>query len=309
MSVASQVSALVSDYEIIIVDSGSNDEEFSDYSAMVGATGLPNLQIYRLNQYVDNDIASWAGVENSLGDYVLVYDPRSESLERLEDALKEIGRGCDVVYLRNTASTDSGLVERLLGTLFRSSFRLFSGIDLTVDATPGRLISKRIVSFLMQQPRPAMRYRVLPSMSGFQKTTLLYAAPRQPDPRRRLAGRIRSAVNLLVSSTIAPLRLVSIGTLLSAGINVLYSCYVVAIAITKSDVQPGWTTLSLQISGMFFLLSLAIFVLVEYLIQMIRWNASGPSYFLTGEATSAILTRRQKLNVESASGGTSGHDA
>jgi hypothetical protein len=97
----------------------------------------------------------------------------------------------------------------------------------------------------------------------------------------------------------APLRIVSILALTGAVLNLLYSVYVVVIAVASGRVQPGWTTLSLQQSGMFFLLSVVVFVLSEYLAHALRWSLEGPPYFIASELTSAILTRRQKLNVDS----------
>jgi len=298
--IARTVAPLVSDYEIIVIDNGSTDNEFADYHSLVGEGGLSNLQIYRLIQRVEEDTAAWAGVENSLGDYVLVFNPRLEDLSRLGEGLQEITRGRDVVYFSNTARPKSTVLEGLFAPLFRWLFRRVTGIDLALDATRGRLISKRVVSYLLQQPRPGMRYRALPSISGFSKTTLTYSRMLPRDPERNFPGRARAAINLLISNSMAPLRMASSAALLGAAVNVLYSLYVVAILLVKHDVAAGWTTLSLQISGMFFLISLVLFVLTEYLIQVIRWNVNGPSYFLASEATSAVLTRRQKLNVERA---------
>jgi hypothetical protein len=109
---------------------------------------------------------------------------------------------------------------------------------------------------------------------------------------------MRRAVRLLLSNSTAPARIASLLSLTGAGLNVLYSIYVVVLAITRSDLQPGWVTLSLQQSGMFFLFSLLTFVLTEYLIDNIRDGRSSASYFVIDEFTSAVLTRRKRLNVE-----------
>ena len=74
----------------------------------------------------------------------------------------------------------------------------------------------------------------------------------------------------------------------------------VLIALLKPDVAPGWVTLSLQQSGMFFLLSAILFVLTEYMIHTMRWNMRGAEYFIDSERTSSVLSRRHKLNVERA---------
>lgn len=107
-------------------------------------------------------------------------------------------------------------------------------------------------------------------------------------------------MRLVVANSMMPIRLVSLATLLGALLNLAYSAYVVLIAIVKRDVAPGWVTLSLQQSGMFFLFSMILFVLTEYMIHTMRWNMRGTEYFIDSERTSAVLSRRQKLNVERA---------
>ncbi|MDL2351334.1 MAG: glycosyl transferase [Pseudomonadota bacterium] len=294
------VAPLVDDYELIVVDNGSSNEEFRDYQPLLGGDGFANIQIYRLLQQVDNDVASIVGIENSLGDYVLVYDPRSENLSQLGAALDKIAEGCEVVFLRNLASTDHGLVQRIAGPVFRWGFQRITRIDLVRDAALGRLMSKRVISYLLDQPNPVAQYRTFPMRAGFVRTTLVYSDPRADKARRTTLERIRSAMRLVVANSMMPIRLVSLATLLGALLNLAYSAYVVLIAIVKRDVAPGWVTLSLQQSGMFFLFSMILFVLTEYMIHTMRWNMRGTEYFIDSERTSAVLSRRQKLNVERA---------
>ena len=49
---------------------------------------------------------------------------------------------------------------------------------------------------------------------------------------------------------------------------------------------------------MFFLISLVLLVLSEYVLEISRKAGSGPVYFVSNEFTSAKLTRKEKLNVE-----------
>jgi hypothetical protein len=87
-------------------------------------------------------------------------------------------------------------------------------------------------------------------------------------------------------------------SLFGAVSNLVYSIYVIAIGLMKSNVAPGWVTLSLQQSGMFFLISLVLLVLGEYILQMARLSNEGPLYHVAQEFTSTVMTRRQKLNIE-----------
>ena len=66
-----RMSSLVSDYELIVVDNASDDESISILKGLTTENGLPNLQVYALTKEVDTDTASWAGLENALGDFVV----------------------------------------------------------------------------------------------------------------------------------------------------------------------------------------------------------------------------------------------
>jgi hypothetical protein len=94
------------------------------------------------------------------------------------------------------------------------------------------------------------------------------------------------------------MRLVTSLSLFGAVANLLYSFYVVASALFRSDIAPGWVSLSLQQSGMFFLISLVLLVLGEYILQMASLSNEGPLYHVGQEFTSAKLTRHHKLNIE-----------
>jgi hypothetical protein len=51
---------------------------------------------------------------------------------------------------------------------------------------------------------------------------------------------------------------------------------------------------------MFFLLSLVLLVLGEYILHMVSLSNEGPLYHVGQEFTSARMSRREKLNVEEA---------
>lgn len=117
---------------------------------------------------------------------------------------------------------------------------------------------------------------------------------------KQLGESIDRGMRLLVSTTRAPMRLVTALSLFGAVANLVYSVYVVAIALLKVDVSPGWVSLSLQQSGMFLLISLVLLVLGEYILNMVSLQNEGPLYHVGQEFTSARMTRCEKLNIEEA---------
>jgi polyisoprenyl-phosphate glycosyltransferase len=294
------IGPLVSDYELIVVDNASDDESVTVLKNLTGENGLPNLQVYALTKEVDSETASWVGLENALGDFVAVIDPLAEDIAFLPQMLDKAVSGADVVFANNAQKPVQGLAYKVAYAAFYVLYKWFNGIDLAKDAPQYRILSKRVVNFILQHPQPAMTYRHLPATGGFSRANLDYDAPPRVASTKHLGNSIDRGVRLLVSTTRAPMRLVTSLSLFGAIANLVYSAYVVAIGFLKDDVAPGWISLSLQQSGMFFLISMVLLVLGEYILNMVSLSNEGPPYYVGQEFTSARVTRREKLNIEEA---------
>jgi glycosyltransferase involved in cell wall biosynthesis len=292
------IASIVSDYELIVVDNASSDDSISLLKRLTDESGFANLQIYALTKEVDLDTASWVGLESALGDFVAVIDPLADDIGYLPTMLEKAVSGADVVFVCNTERLMQSMLYRFAYRLFHSAYSWFNNIHLAKEAPQYRMLSKKVINFILQHPKPAMSYRHLPATGGFARAYLSYSATPKPQPRKRLGDSVDRGVRMLVSSTRAPMRLVTALSLFGAVVNLLYCGYVVAIAVLKADVAPGWVSLSLQESGMFFLTSLVLLVLGEYILNMASFSNEGPLYHIGQEFTSARMTRLEKLNIE-----------
>jgi hypothetical protein len=266
------------------------------------------LQVYALTKEVDPDTASWVGLENALGDFVAVFDPQSDSIGFLATMLDQAVSGADVVFATNEQKNRQSIIYRACFSAFNLLYKTFNGIHLAKEAPQYRVLSKRVVNFILQHPMPAVTYRHLPATGGFARVNLSYSAPVCSASRKRLGDSINRGVRLLVSTTRGPMRLVTSLSLFGAVANLFYSFYVIAVALLKKDVAAGWVTLSLQQSGMFFLISLVLLVLGEYILHMASLTNEGPLYHVAQEFTSAVMTHRQKLNIEEVATGQPAKD-
>ena len=296
-----QIETLVSDYELIVVDNASDDGSVAILKALTGEKGLPNLQVYALTKEVDADSASWAGLENALGDFVAVIDPGTDNIAFLPEMLDKAVTGADVVFANNRQKPAQSFAYRAAYSVFNTLYKSFNGIHLAKEAPHYRLLSRRVVNFIFQHPQPAVTYRHLPATGGFARVNLEYSAVPKVSRPKQLGESIDRGMRLLVSTTRAPMRLVTSLSLFGAVANLIYSFYVVIIGFLKANVAPGWISLSLQQSGMFFLISLVLLVLGEYILHMASLSNEGPLYHVGQEFTSARMTRREKLNIEDVS--------
>lgn len=288
---------LATDYEIIVVDNGSSDESVAILRTLTSEQGLPNIQVYALTQRVAWETAAWAGAEGALGDFVAVLDPLTDDVAFLGQMLEPAAAGVDVVFATNLRKPSLTAAYRVANAAFNMAFRWFNGVNPT-DAPQYRVLSKKVINFILQHPRPAAIYRLLPVMAGFTRANLTYRHAPTGAPDKKLGQSIDRGMRLLVSNTRIPMRMVTVMSTFGALANLLYSFYVLGVAVLKPDVAPGWVSLSLQQSGMFLLISLVLLVLGEYILHMASLSNEGPPYHVAQEFTSARLDRLDRINVE-----------
>ena len=109
---------------------------------------------------------------------------------------------------------------------------------------------------------------------------------------------VSKAVRLLLTGSSAPLRLSSYLGFGGGIMSVVYAVYVVLVYLFKRDVEPGWTTLSLQLAGMMFLFSLQFLFLSEYLVQILSTSpATGRRQLVARELRGTLSRRSGRLNV------------
>lgn len=296
--IAAVVAPLVRDYELIVIDNASTDDNIGVLKRITGEGGLPNIQVYGLTKEVHIDTACWVGFESALGDFVVAIDPMTDDISFLPGMLENAAKGADVVFANNQIKPKQSFPYRSAYSIFYGLYRVFHGIDLANAAPQYRVLNRRLVNFILQHPQPVMTYRHLPATGGFNKVNLEYSSEPRASHLKSLANSIDRGSRLLVSTTHAPMRLVTTLSLFGAVANLLYSFYVMAIAFLKPDVAEGWVSTSLQQSGMFFLISLVLMVLGEYILNMTTASNEGPLYYVGQEFTSARMVRKEKLNVE-----------
>lgn len=103
------------------------------------------------------------------------------------------------------------------------------------------------------------------------------------------------AIGMMTSSSTAPLRMASTVCSVGAILSLLQSAWAMGVYVLKGDVAPGWTTLSLQMSVMFMLLSIAVGAIAEYVGGLSR--SGRPPYHVLRQRSSSVTSSRERLNV------------
>lgn len=285
-------------FEIVLVDNGSHDDTPGLVRQLLGETKC--LRSLRLSRHMDEETAVMAGLDAAIGDYVVTLHPDFDPPAQLLAMIESCRAGNDVVLGVDSDQRRAGPLYRLLRRGFLVCTRWLIGVDLITGTTGCRALSRHAVNALVRVRRHRRHFALLASDIGLVTAVHPYARISRSGvrPKLSLLHAARTGLSVLVHNSVVPLRLVSVLGLVGSLLSFLYSLYAIVIFLFKEDVRPGWTTTSLQVSGLFFLVFLMLALLAEYLGRVVEESSDRPLYHVREEQSSSLmLTDQARRNV------------
>ena len=281
--------------EVVVIVNGADDSARQSLLDLAGQ--LDHIQIYVMKSRVDYATALLAGIENAIGDWVATIDIELDEPTIVRRLYEVALRDRTEVVLSSAPAPRRTVSDALLSTMFHRVFRAIHGFTLSHEAPTARLLSRAVVNSLLRHDSPLVALETLTATSGHRKS--IVPSTRLSGRRPPLTERVRVRWRTLIGINAVPLRLANLLCGLGALLAMLYSIYVVIIYLVKDDVVPGWTTLSLMLSGMFMMLALVLWLMSEYMLMMLDAGARRPRYDISEEFGGQRRSHRNLLNVES----------
>ncbi|MEI6656444.1 MAG: glycosyltransferase [Verrucomicrobiota bacterium] len=276
-------------FEIVLVDDGSTDGTTAAVQPLLKK--IQRIRYMRLSRSFGRDIAFSAGIESAIGDFVVTLDLRTDPINVIPQMIDLCRKSGGIVHGMAENALPRSLAREWSGSMFRNYCRKHLGVDIKRGVSDLRVMSRQAVNALLQVREQNRYLRVLTLTLGYQHEFFPYSLLSKTGSPRVTTWRaeVATAVDLLAANTRHPLRLVTAVGLLGACLNLLYALYVVTVFLIRPTVAEGWTTLSLQSSGMFFFICLILTVLSEYVGTILGEVRSRPHYFIAQEANSSVL--------------------
>jgi dolichol-phosphate mannosyltransferase len=274
------------DYEVLLIDDGSTDGTAAVLDRLFEE--LECLRLLRLSRRHGRDVAMHAGLEVAIGDHVVVAEPGADPPDEIRGMVHACLGGAEVVIGVSCGHRRDGLLFHLARRAFYWFGRRLISDRLRPDATHFVAFTRRAVNAVT---RIKQRNRHLTTVScsvGYPTTYFPYTprAGRRRTTGKGVLGTVQYGISTLVTHSAAPLRLAVYIGVFAGLMNLVYMAYVVAVCLFKDQVAEGWTTLSLQMSGMFFLIFLALVVMAEYLAHILEESKNSPLYQVFDERSS-----------------------
>jgi polyisoprenyl-phosphate glycosyltransferase len=280
-------------YELVLVDDASRDDTVVVVDRLLEQYEC--VRLVRLSRAFGEEIAIAAGLDTVIGDFVVVMMPNQDPPAMIPEMVQRSRQGAGIVFGIRRHRIGESALERLLAHVFYAYNRRLLHLNLPENSSQFRVLSRQAVNAVVQI-RDQHRYlRLLSANVGYATAGIVYE-PMMRNPlraRRPLLERISVAMDMIVANSTHPLRVVTGLGMAGALLNVLYTLYILGVYMFKDEVSEGWTTLSLQSAGMFFLVFLVLTVLSEYVGHILAEVGHRPLYYVEGEHNSPVLLADQ----------------
>jgi len=255
---------------------------------------IKGIRLLTLNSSVSESLTFGAGLENSIGDYIITFNTHLDPLQLITSSVELMQNGSEVVIGR--AKYQSSVLYRFLTVIFHKFISKIVGYGEPQSSTHFRALTRKSLNILLAKKRHIASFLSLTSSIGLNTTVLDYKF-NSKIARRDIKNRIVDLFNVLVLSSTNLLKAFSLLGFFSSIFALCISTYVFAIKVFSDNVIEGWSSLSLFVSIQFCLLFLILFIFGLYIARLIdeRWEFS--EYEVADERTSQVMFEGSRRNV------------
>ena len=276
-------------HEIILVGESTDEPTLAIAESLLKE--LPCLRLLQLTRDFGRSTAILAGLETAIGDYVVTLVPETDPPALIVEMIQQCRELDGMVNGVDAAGMAGGAVRVMLKRLFHEFMQRLLKAQLLPGSTDFHVFSRRMVNALMQYREGARQLRLLTTTVGYRRREFPYRPLSRSgrSSRKSFFEELNHGIEIIVAQSNRPLRWISWLGWFASLLNVFYVFYVIGVYFVKADVAPGWTTMSLQNSAMFFMLFSILAVLSEYVGRVLESTQGRPLYFLGDEKNSTVL--------------------
>jgi dolichol-phosphate mannosyltransferase len=276
--VSSALSGFSGDYELILVDDGSEDDSAAIISDWI-LDGRP-VQLVKLSRNFGMEIAMSAGIDHARGDYtVLMHADLQDPPELIPDMVTRARAGADVVYARRIGRNESRL-KIALATAFYSMMHRFARVPYQGQAGDFRLMSRRVVEALKAMPERRRFLRGMVAWVGFTQVPIEYArAGRVHGRGASYRALFRLAIEALTAFSDVPLNIAAYFGLIVAAVSGAVGIALLGLAIAgRATSDAIWILITVLFLGGVQLITVGI--LGRYLARVHAEALDRPLYLV-----------------------------
>jgi len=282
-----------SDYEIIIIDQNRSLFPLAIKEKILKS--VSSIRWIALSFPVEMDVALSAGIENAIGDIVVLMRPTIDPICIIEDMVQESAQEYDVIIGIAPSPRTLGykMVRKLSNKLLHSI-----GYHIPQNATPVRCLSRRAINTVLRTGNINHQFFIKVANTGYPSKTYDYELLETEQlSQRTLFSGVSQTMKLMVFNSTKPLRWISLLGVLGSFAALIFAIYSIVLNLLKDDVVEGWTSMVFFSSFLFMILFIILAFLGEYLARLLNEQGQQKSYYISSEDTSSVMLEADRLNV------------
>lgn len=284
------------DFEHIYTDNASQDKTFEVLARI--ADEHPNVKVVRFSNNIGANRAIFMGLKLAKGDAVVLIQADLQDppaiISKFIDYWKE---GYEVVYGK-IQTREEGLILSSFRRLYYYLIDSFSDVPIPQGAGEFRITSRRVLDALLSYQEDDLYIRGAIARIGFRQMPIPYErlARHKGESSNNYLRLTSYAINGFVSTSIAPIRMVSTLGILFAFIGFLLTFLILLSRIFFPDAAPqGFTTLATLITFFAGLQLLGIGIIGEYMRKTYLQVLSRPLGFIEKSINLDELDRKRNF--------------
>jgi glycosyltransferase involved in cell wall biosynthesis len=275
-----QLNALSPQWEIILIDDGSND---ATRAVLANYAAMPGLVVLHFSRNFGKEAALSAGLDQAQGEVCFILDADLQHpVAMMPKMLNAWHEGAQMVYLVRENRNDEPVWKRWGSYLLYRLINFGSAVQVPEDAGDFRLLDAKVVAALRALPERNRFMKGLYAWVGFRTQALPYTPDARAHGTTHYSGLrlINLALTGLTAFSNMPLRLWSVFGLILAMLSLGYGGYVSLAYFIDQRPVAGWTTI---VAGLMFfggIQLISIGILGEYLGRVYDEVKQRPRYWV-----------------------------
>ena len=278
----SSILKITSNFEIIYVNDGSNDNSFLELLKLSNEDERVKYINFSLN--FGHQIAVSAGLDYSKGAAVVIIDgDLQDPPEVIPEMYALYKEGFEVVYGQRLIRKGESFLKKITAKYFYRILKKITNINIPVDTGDFRLIDRKIVNDLKNMPEQNKFLRGQIAWLGYRQTSIFF----ERDERKfgetgyPFSKMLKFALDGITGFSDVPLQFVTKTGIFISFISFLVILYAIFSHFILERTITGWT--SLIISSMFIggVQLISVGIIGEYISRINKNVQNRPLYIVS----------------------------
>lgn len=277
----SSILKITSNFEIIYVNDGSNDNSFLELLKLSNED--ERVKYINFSRNFGHQIAVTAGLDYSKGAAVVIIDgDLQDPPEVIPEMYALYKEGFEVVYGQRLIRKGESFLKKITAKYFYRILKKITNINIPVDTGDFRLIDRKIVNDLKNMPEQNKFLRGQIAWLGYRQTSIFF----ERDERKfgetgyPFSKMLKFALDGITGFSDVPLQFVTKTGIFISFISFLVILYAIFSHFILERTITGWT--SLIISSMFIggVQLISVGIIGEYISRINKNVQNRPLYII-----------------------------